>query len=88
MTEARPQGIALVLLVLFGLFMTAGTAVFVGFAALMFYGIFALEAEEDTAGKTAAFVIALISAFIGSAFAMVAAAVWRAVIGSRGHSHA
>jgi hypothetical protein len=70
--------------------MTAGTALFLGFAALMVYGIFVPEVQDtdEPAGAGLLLIIALISAFVGSAFAMVAAALWRAIIGSRGHSHA
>jgi len=81
MAKARP------LLVIFALGLTAATVLFMGFAALMVYGI-VVPQEYDGAGGGLNLVVALISGFIGSAFAWVAAAVWRAIIGPRGHSNA
>ena len=85
--DARPHGIALALLVIFALGLTAATTLFLGFAALMVHGMFAPQGDEPP-GAGLLLAVALISGFVGSAFAWVAAAVWRVVIGPRRHSHA
>jgi hypothetical protein len=87
MAEARPHGIALAIVVLFAVGMTAGTLFFLGFAVLMVYGIFVPQGDEPASARLL-LIVGGISAFIASAFAMVAAALWRAIIGPRGHSHA
>jgi hypothetical protein len=89
MAQARPHGIALVLLVLFALALSGAALLFLGYAALLIVATIVLpdDSSEDIPA-TLVVVVSGISAFLGSAFAMVAAALWRAIIGPRGHSHA
>lgn len=89
MTEARPRGIGLALLVIFAAGTTGAAFLFLGYAALNLALVVFVPAELDEEYRTAGvYLVASISAIIGSAFAIVAAAAWWTVIGPRGHSHA
>jgi hypothetical protein len=71
--------------------MTAGAFVFLGFAAWAFVEALLGDTEvepEENAPLLLIIILIAIPAFVGSGFAMVAAALWWALIGPRGHSHA
>ena len=80
--------IATLVLTSFAVCLTGAALLFLGFAGLMIYAIFVPDETGEDASTTALLVFASISAFVGSAFAWVAAAIWRVVIDPRRHSHA
>ena len=81
--DARPRGIALALLVVFALALTGAALFFLGCAGLVVTSlVFSRDDSREVEGSlvvvgTAIFVL------LGSAFAWVAAAIWRVVIGPR-----
>ena len=89
--DARPHGIGLAIAIAFALAMTGAAFLFLGFAAWVIFAAISGDTEVEP-GENAplSLVVILIGlpTFIGSAFAMVAATLWRAIIGPRGHSHA